>query len=109
MSTYNSYYGIVLSGTDSSYQQATSVVKLTQVQNVAADAFFLNADRWYVLADGREVPVSEQVQVYFESTGQWFSGEDGLRAALANGTAMDLHYDRTLTTGAQVRVIQVDE
>ena len=109
VSTYNSYYGIVLSATDGSYQQATSVVKLTQVQKVTADAFFLNADRWYVLADGREVPVSEQVQVYFESTGQWFSGEDGLRAALANGTAMDVHYDRTLNTGAQVRVIQVNE
>ena len=109
LSVYSYYYGIVLSATDGSNQQVTSVVKLTAATKVATDAFFLNGDEWYVLADGRELPVNQQVQIYFESTGQWLSGVDGLRAALANGTALDVHYDRTLTTGAQVRVIEVNK
>lgn len=109
LSVYSYHYGIALNATDGSNQQVTSVVKLTEAREVAAGAFFLNGDEWYALADGRELPVSQQVQIYFESTGQWLSGADGLRAALANGTSLDVHYDRTLSTGAQVRVIEVNE
>lgn len=109
LSVYTAYFGVALNAADSSYQQAASVVKLTRAQEASADAFFLNGDEWYVLADNSELPVSAQVQVYFESTGQWLSGVDGLRAALANGTVLTVHYDRTLTTGAQARVIEVNK
>lgn len=109
VSVYTACFGVALNTADSSYQRAASVVKLTRAQEVSADAFFLNGDEWYVLADNSELPVSTQVQVYFESTGQWLSGIDGLRAALANGTVLTVHYDRTLTTGAQARVIEVEK
>ena len=59
--------------------------------------------------DNGELPVSEKVQIYFEGTKQWLSGEAGLRAALSNGTMLDVHYDRTTATGAKVRVIAVNE
>ena len=109
MSVYTTYYGITLNAADSSNRQVSSVVKLDEAKNVTANKFFLREDRWYVVAEDSELPVSQQVQIYFESTDQWMSGEEGLAAALANGTALDIHYDRTLTTGAQVRVIEVNK
>jgi len=110
LATNTSYYGIVLKNdTNTSNQQVAATMQLTESKNVASTAFFLNEDVWYGLVDGSELPVSEQVQVYFEGTDQWLSGMDGLRAALANGTSLDVHYDRTTTTGAQVRVVVVNE
>ena len=104
------YYGIVLKNdTNTSNQQVASATKLTEVKGVASAAFFLNGEEWYVQVDNGELPVSETVQIYFEGTKQWLSGEDGLRAALGNGTTLDVHYDRTTSTGAQVRVISVNE
>lgn len=110
LATNTSYYGVVLKNdTNTSNQQVASTSKLTEVKDVASAAFFLNGEDWYVQVDNGEIPVSEKVQVYFEGTKQWLSGVDGLRAALGNGTLLDVHYDRTTSTGAQIRVIEVGE
>lgn len=106
---YTTYYGITLNTYSSSNQQVAAMAKLTESRDIAANAFFLNGEDWYAQVDNSEMPVSEKVQVYFEATGQWHNGLDALRTALANGTLLDVHYDRTTTTGAQVRVIVVNE
>lgn len=104
------YYGIVLKNDNTtSNQQVAATSKLTESRNISSAAFFLNGEEWYVQVDNGELPVSEKVQIYFEGTQQWLSGDEGLRAALGNGTTLDVHYDRTVSTGAQVRVIEVKE
>ena len=101
------YNGVALCGYDGSYEKVAAVAELTEVEEVAAGEFFLYGDAWYVTLNHYETPVSDNVEVYVKATGQWLSGEDGLRTAVAMGGVMDVYYDRTMTTGAQVRVVVV--
>lgn len=107
--SYQTYSGITLRNSDSSNQRVDGFVTLTKVEDVVAAAFFTQGEQWYATVNNSEIPVNEQVQIYFEANDQWMSGIDGLRAALANGTMLDVHYDRTPSTGAQVRVVQVNK
>ena len=109
LSVNGAYFGIALKSSDSSNQQVAAATKLIEVKNVASSAFFLDGDAWYVLAGGSEMPVSESVQIHFESTNQWSDGIEAIHTALANGTALNVYYDRAPLSGAQVRVIVVKE
>lgn len=101
------YYGISLHSASASHKEVLSLCQLTRVSGLTAGAFFLDGEKWYATIDGYELPVSQAVQVYVESTGQWLSGADALQMAVAGRTLLDVHYDRTFTTGAQVRVVVV--
>ena len=105
--SYNTYYGIALQNDASGNQQVVSTVTLTQADDVTAREFFTDGEDWTVRIGANTVPVSRQVQVYVETTEQWLSGYDAVRAAVTSGSAIEVHYDRTLTTGAQARVIVV--
>lgn len=109
VTTHDAYFGIALRSYNSIYQDVVSAVKLTASEKLEAGAFFLQEDDWYVTAAGYELPVSDRVQVYVEPTDRWLSGAEGVQAAVASGQSLVVHYDKTPTTGAQVRVIVVTE
>lgn len=64
---------------------------------------------WVAAVNDHEMPVSSSVQVYIEASDQWFSGEEGIRTAISMGAPLQLYYDRSFESGAQVRVIVVKE
>ena len=82
---------------------------LTASRNTAGNSIFREDEAWYAVTDEHEIPVSKNVQVYLTAADVWLSGEDGARAALSAGTTLRLYYDRSFATGAQVRVIVVEE
>ena len=85
---YGSYVGIALSGHSSGNQQVILTAELTGISGTKGSQFFQNDDCWYVTANGYEVPVSENVQVYISSMGSW-CGVDGLLAVLESGMSAD--------------------
>lgn len=100
------YGGIALAVYSQNYAKVTDIARPTVVKNAEPSAFFLNAeDEWYFTVQGTKIPVGENVKVYIETTGKWMSGETGLLTALSSELAMQVYYDRTLETGAQVRLI----
>ena len=101
-----SYYGIALQSSGS-YKQVTSLIELT-ASTVSGSDLFLQDEEWYVEVDGASLPLSANVSVYVESTGSWMSGEDAVRGLAAAGK-LTVHYDRTTQTGAQVRIIVLDD
>ncbi len=107
VSAHNAYFGIGLRSYNDIYQDVVSLVRLTASEKLAGNAFFLQGDDWYVTAAGYELPVSEKVQVYVESADRWLGGPEGIKAAISSGQPLVVHYDKTPTTGAQVRVIVV--
>jgi len=108
VNTYGNYFGIAVGSYNASYQQVTSLVQLNRFKDIKTSDFLLEADDWYVVAGGSQIPVSEQVQIYFQATAQWLSGTDAIHTALGSGTTLNAYYDRTPVTGAQVRVIVVN-
>ncbi len=108
VATYGNYFGIAVGSYNASYQHVTSLVQLNRFKDIKTNAFLLEADDWYAVVGGSQIPVSEQVQIYFQSTAQWMSGTQAIHTALGNGTTLDVYYDRTPVTGAQVRVIVVN-
>ncbi|MPM02999.1 hypothetical protein SDC9_49258 [bioreactor metagenome] len=109
MSVYTgTYAGIVLGATVSDpYLRVAAVSVLTSLPQNDTGAFFQSDDKWYVTADGHEVPVSDTVEVYVESVEKWLGGEEGLLTAVSSDMPLTLYYDRTLTTGGQIRVIVI--
>lgn len=109
VSTHDSFHGIALRSQKNALTSVVSLTTLTRSDKLTAGAFFLREDEWYATVSGYEVPISDQVQVYVEPTGQWSSGFDGVRTAVASGLPMVIHYDKNLTNGAVARVIVVQE
>jgi len=109
VSTHNRYYGILLRSYNAQYQEVISLVELIASDKLDAGAFFLLEDDWFATVNGREMPVSEQVQVYIKATDRWLSGTDGVKTAVSSGLPLSVHYDKTSTSGALVRVIVVEE
>lgn len=101
--------GIALGNYSKNYSKVASVAKLTEVKEISASAFYLNEDdEWYVrLADG-EIPISDGVKVYVTPTDRWSSGQDGVLMALSSEMKINVYYDRTLESGAQLRMIVVE-
>lgn len=108
-SAYAGTYAGIVRGASSAdpYLRVAAVSVLTSLPQSDAGAFFQSDDKWYVTADGREVPVSGTVEVYVESVEKWLGGEEGLLTAVSSDMPLTLYYDRTLTTGGQIRVIVI--
>ncbi len=106
--TFGNYFGIALGSYNASSQQVTKLVQLNRAKDIKTSEFLLEADDWHVVVGGSQIPVSSQVQIYFQSTDQWLSGTQAIHTALGNGTPLDVYYDRTPVTGAQARVIVVN-
>lgn len=103
------YLGISAGTYNANYQRVASLTVLKKAENVERSDFFLLDETWYVTANEAEIRVSDQVQIYQKAMGQWISGEESLKTALALGQTMTVYYDRTVTTGAQIRVIVVEK
>ena len=106
-SSVDQYGGIALATQTNGYTQVASVAKLTSTSNVAASSFFQHEDDWYVTASNTEVLVSGNVQVHIVGSDRWLSGSEGVAAAVSSGLPLTIYYDKSLTTGAQVRIIVV--
>lgn len=106
-SSTDTYGGITLSVQSGGYQQVAAMAKLTSVAGIAGSNFFQQEDDWFVTASGREVPVSDKVQVHITTSDRWLTGKEGVSAAISAGLPLTVYYDKTLTTGAQVRIIVV--
>jgi len=78
--------------------KATGYAALTKITGVTRSDFD-GGD--FVIAGGATIPISSDVQVYNETTEAWVT----LTGAKAFTNSFTIYYDRTLTTGAQVRVI----
>ncbi len=105
----NGYAGIALAEYSKSYTKVANIVWPTVVKKVSPERFTLNSeDEWYFSVGDTSIPVSDNLQVYIKTTGKWQSGEEGLLTALSAELAMHVYYDRTLETGAQVRMIVLD-
>lgn len=109
VSTHDAYYGISLRSSDSLFQQVASVRKLTRSDRLTSGAFRLREDEWFATVNGYELPVSEQVQVYMEPTDRWFGGPDAVKTAVSSGLPLRIHYDKTLSSGAVVRIIVAEK
>ncbi len=107
-STSGTYGGIALRDSDTnSYTMVSAVAKLYSATDVDDADFFTENGQWYALVKDYEIPVSDLVEVYISSIGKWYNGEEGLLAAISSGLELTVYYDRTMTTGAQVRMIVV--
>ena len=102
------FCGISLRASDSGNVQVTNLKQLTRVVISASDIFLLGQDKWSVVAQGYEIPISSEVQLYIEPSDQWLSGDEAIKAAISSGMKLTAYYDRTPTTGGQVRVIQIE-
>lgn len=100
------YGGLVPANHNESYLKASEVT-LTKAGTLGSDKFFQSGDVWYAAIAGYEIPVSAEVEVYFDKADSWLSGEAALTSALSSGLTLTLYYDRTPATGAQIRVITV--
>ncbi|MBE6680597.1 MAG: S-layer homology domain-containing protein [Ruminococcaceae bacterium] len=109
LSGATSYGGIALGNYSKNYQKVASVAKLTEVKDLTADSFYLNSeDEWYVNLPKAKIPVSENVKVYIKPTDKWQSGEEGLLVALSSELKITVYYDRTVPSGAMVRIIVIE-
>lgn len=109
VTNYGGYMGVAFGGYNQNYTKIAAVSRPTLAKNAKASDFYLtDDDEWYFTVNDSNIPVSDTVKVYIEATGQWLSGEEGLLAALSSEMKTEVYYDRTLTTGAQVRIIVVD-
>lgn len=109
LSSHNAFFGISLGSDSSAYQEVLSLVKLTKAPLSDDSAFFLREDEWFISLNGYEIPVSDRVQVLVEATGQWLGGSQGVKTAASSDLPVVIHYDKTPDTGAQVRVIVIEE
>lgn len=78
---------------------AVGVVTLTEAEVTRSD--FSGED--YVVADGIQVPISDQVEVYNQDTDRWIT----LSAAKSYGASLTVYYSGTLGEDAVVRVVTV--
>lgn len=105
LSSGSGYAGIALAA-DTSHTKVAAIERPTVSYETKAEDFYLADDEnWYVHIKGYAIPVSDTVQVHVKPADTWYSGEEGLLTALASDLTMEVYYDRTLTTGAQVRMI----
>lgn len=81
-----------------SNSQVTAAVTLTAAGDVARSDF---DGEDTVVADGYTIPISDDVQVYNETTDTWTT----LGAAKAFSSTFTVYYDKTPTTGGKVRLI----
>lgn len=103
-----SFVGVALGQSSHGYGQVVKLQTLTRLSDVSGGAFFQQSGEWYAQVNGTEYPISQQVQLYVDSTGRWLSGWDGLTSALADGGTLTLYYDRAPSSGGQIRVITVE-
>lgn len=81
--------------------RVAALASLTEVSGVGRSDFS-GSDT--VAADGTILPISTEVQVYYETTDRWMTLEE----ARAFSDAFTIYYDRTPQTGGQVRIIVVN-
>lgn len=108
LSGSKAFYGVSLRASNTGGIQVTDLKKLESCTADAGDFFLEDEEDWFVTIQGREIRVSEQVQVYVEPSDRWLSGSEGVKAAISSGLSIEVCYDRTLTTGGQVRVISLE-
>lgn len=87
--------------------KATAVVTLTEVKNVARTAFH-GSD--YVVVNGMQIPIADNVQCYNWTTKTWFgdgdsTGAEDLADARAFSDNLTIYYDRAPEDGGKVRLV----
>jgi len=101
------YAGLVFAGSSGNYGRVAAVERLHS-RKIDASELFRDADGdWFLTLGDYEVPVSERVGVLIDRTGGWFSGEEGILAAAANGGELTVWYDRSPAEGARIRIIVI--
>lgn len=104
VSAKSGFGGIGLAKYSSYYLKTAAYAELTKVA-VSASAFYQRGDEWYCTVSGYAIPVSGGVEVC-GAIERWYSGESGLLTAISSGAALNVYYDRSLSTGAQVRIVE---
>ena len=106
--TKGGYLGAVYTRSEAQAPSIFKTCSLTYRQIPASDFFLVDGD-WYAHVDGTTMRVAENVHSHISASGAWLSGEIGLTNAIAGGGKLNIYFDRTLSTGAQVRVVVVPQ
>lgn len=108
LSGIKTFYGISFRGSDSGNVQVTDLKELTACTIDASNILLQGQDEWSAIVQGYELPISSQVQLYIEPSDKWLAGEDAVKAAISSELKLTAYYDRTPTTGGQIRILQVE-
>ncbi len=92
--------GVAFSGTS-----AMATVPLKTKANVHRSAFTERDGKTYVTLGDQELRVSDKVQCYNSTTGQWL---EDLETARAFAERLTVYYDRNANEGGKVRVVVVE-
>lgn len=86
--------------------RVSATVDLLELSGVYRSAF--NVSAMTVTVNGVTYPVSQDVECYNKTTGNWFgTGSAGLNAARAYAETMTLYYDKAPAQGGKIRLIVV--
>ena len=94
--------GIAFSGDGT---KAMATVPLKMKANVHRSAFTERDGKTYVTLGNQELRVSDKVQCYNSTTGQWL---EDLETARAFAERLTVYYDRNANEGGKVRVVVVE-
>lgn len=94
--------GIAFSGDGT---KAMATVPLKTKANVHRSAFTERDGKTYVTLGDQELRVSDKVQCYNSTTGQWL---EDLETARAFAERLTVYYDRNANEGGKVRVVVVE-
>lgn len=108
-STLDRYHGVALHSYSDTLQEAAAFCLLHEQGDLTGDNFSLKDEDWSAQMGGSTIPVSDQVQVYIAATDRWLTGHEGMRAAVASGQSLSAWYDRTPSSGGQVRVLVIED
>jgi hypothetical protein len=81
---------------------AEKVVTLTEATGVHRSAFYTRDEHTYLMIDGVEYPVWDNVQCYNSLTDTWFKS---LNEARAFSETLSVYYDKSPAEGGKIRVV----
>jgi len=114
--TASGYMGLALGKTNYSNEKVTKIKTLKtfsfwtgNVGNEATSAapeMYTKDNSWYVLYEGMEYPINDNVEIFMAKTEKWTSGSNNLSTMLSDGYNLVMYYDALPQNGGQVRIIK---
>jgi hypothetical protein len=91
--------GVIINSED---QKVEATMVLNEITDVKRSSFYVRDDTTYLMVDGVEYPVSDNVQCYNSLTDTWFKT---LNDARAFSETLKVYFDRSPAEGGKIRVV----
>ena len=101
---YGDFIGVVLADHSAGVKQVISSQPLTKIGGISRSDFVLSNGKYYIKANNITYLIADTLQVYNQTTKQWFSGNDVLASVRAYSDELTLYID---PIGQQVRIITI--